>query len=257
MPRALTVNDLPAAMELSTEAGWNQTIDDWRMLIERDCEGCFGIDLEGQLAATTALVSYGTQLGWIGMVLTRERFRRRGCARALLEYALALASARGVKTLKLDATESGAPLYSSLGFIEEQAVERWQCQRPPGPGVAFELLDHEAFGADRTSLLQSLIGRGNLTTCEGAYAITRPGRIAHYLGPCVAADRAAAQNVIESAIQRGGAWFWDLPPRNSVAVEIASELGFAPVRRLVRMSRGKELRAREERVFALGGFELG
>jgi GNAT superfamily N-acetyltransferase len=251
------VDDLPAAVELSTEAGWNQTIDDWRMLIERDPEACFGIDLEGQLAATTTLVSYGTELGWIGMVLTRERFQRRGCARLLLEHTIGLANARGVQTLKLDATEFGVPLYSSLGFAEEQPVERWRCERPPMPGAVPEQLDREAFGADRSDLLHSLIGRGHLTTCDGAYAIARPGRVARYLGPCVASNRAAAQKVIEMAIQRGGVWFWDLLSRNSAAVEIAGELGFVPVRRLLRMSRGKELRARKERIFALGGFELG
>jgi GNAT superfamily N-acetyltransferase len=263
--RLLTLNDVPAAMELCAEAGWNQTSDDWRMLMERDRHACFGLDLEGALAATTTLVSYGKRLGWIGMVLTRKRFRRRGCARALLERAVELAAARGLETLKLDATELGAPLYTSLGFVEEQPVERWFCERPrgripvqEGPADAIpEQLDSHAFGADRTALLQALVGRGSLTTLDGAYAVTRPGRIARYLGPCVAEDRVAAQRVIESAISEGGAWFWDLLPGNPAAVDTALGLGFAPVRTLLRMSRGAKLQAQDENVFAIGGFELG
>jgi GNAT superfamily N-acetyltransferase len=263
--RLLTLHDVPAAMELCAEAGWNQTIDDWRMLIERDSNACFGLDLEGDLAATTTLVSYGTRLGWIGMVLTRKRFRRRGCARALLEGAVELAAARGLETIKLDATELGVPLYASLGFVEEQPVERWFCERPRGrrqvkEGLADaipEQFDSHAFGADRTALLQALVGRGSLTTLGGAYAVTRPGRIARYLGPCIAEDRVAAQRVIESAISDGGAWFWDLLPGNPAAVDTALGLGFAPVRTLLRMWRGTKLRARDENVFAIGGFELG
>src|SRR5437762_3624981 len=38
--RNLNNNDLPAAMELSTLAGWNQTADDWRMLLELAPDGC-------------------------------------------------------------------------------------------------------------------------------------------------------------------------------------------------------------------------
>jgi len=252
-------------MDLCTEAGWNQTIDDWRMLIERDRDACFGLDVGGELAATTTLVSYGRQLGWIGMVLTSERFRRRGCARFLLEHALEVAVVRGVETLKLDATAMGAPLYESLGFAVEQPVERWLRGERTGLGAAMQSaagaipgqLDTAAFGADRTGLLQSLAARSILTTCEDAYAMTRPGRMAHYLGPCVATSRAAAQRVVESATDSGGPWCWDLLPVNSAAVEVAQALGFAPARRLQRMSRGIELRARDENIFALGGFELG
>jgi len=263
--RLLTLGDLPAAMELCTEAGWNQTIGDWRMLLERDSDTCFGMDVEGELAATTTLVSYGTRLGWIGMVLTRERFRRRGYARILLEHTMEVAAARRLETLKLDAAAMGAPLYESLGFAVEQPVERWlrgECGGVPtaiphAVGTIPQKLDTQAFGVDRTALLQSLALRSRLATCEGAYAMTRPGRMARYLGPCTAADSAAAQSVIEAAIGSGGPWCWDLLPANAAAVGIAQSLGFAPVRRLQRMSRGAKLRARDDNVFALAGFELG
>jgi hypothetical protein len=38
---------------------------------------------------------------------------------------------------------------------------------------------------------------------------------------------------------------------------MARDLGFTPQRHLMRMVRGKELRAHEELIFALAGFELG
>ncbi|MDQ6676524.1 MAG: GNAT family N-acetyltransferase, partial [Acidobacteriota bacterium] len=130
-PRPLSFHDVSAAMELCEEARWNQTADDWRMLIERDQEACFGLYMEGELAATTTLVCYGKGLGWIGMVLTRERFRRRGCASLLVKHAIELAAARGIETLKMDATDMGAPIYASLGFAGEQPVERWLGEIPP------------------------------------------------------------------------------------------------------------------------------
>jgi hypothetical protein len=53
------------------------------------------------------------------------------------------------------------------------------------------------------------------------------------------------------------AWSWDLFPRNQHAVALARDLGFSPKRHLVRMARGKELRERENAIYAIAGFELG
>ena len=123
--RKLRASDIPAAMQLSAEAGWNQTAQDWRLLIELSPEGCLGIEVDGDLATTTTLLCYGKQLAWIGMVLTRGAYRGRGFARRLLTDALALADEMSIETMKLDATDQGQPLYEKLGFRCEQPVERW------------------------------------------------------------------------------------------------------------------------------------
>src|SRR5262249_8965680 len=123
--RQLKVTDVPAAIELSAEAGWNQTADDWSMLIELAPQGCLAMELDGTVVATTTLLAYGSQLGWIGMVLTRKRFQGRGLARRLLSEALNLADRMKIETVKLDATDQGKPLYEKSGFRSEQAVERW------------------------------------------------------------------------------------------------------------------------------------
>jgi hypothetical protein len=54
--RSLAASGLPAALELSEQAGWNQTADDWHMLIDLAPEGCLAIEVEGDLAATTTLL---------------------------------------------------------------------------------------------------------------------------------------------------------------------------------------------------------
>src|SRR5438445_6279395 len=123
--RLLNSRDLASAFELSTAAGWNQTVEDWAMLIELAPEGCFGIEADGWLVSTTTLVRYGQRLAWIGMVLTNAEYRGRGFARRLLAEALDRADSMGVETVKLDATDQGRPLYEKLGFEPEQAVERW------------------------------------------------------------------------------------------------------------------------------------
>src|SRR5580700_5178240 len=134
--RLLREQDIAVAAELSAEAGWNQTPDDWRMLLQLNPENCFGIDADGQLVSTATLTCYGVQLAWIGMVLTSRNYRRRGFARSLLLRAIQRADELGVESLKLDATDQGQPLYESLGFRPEQAVERWwRPQKACGAGL--------------------------------------------------------------------------------------------------------------------------
>jgi GNAT superfamily N-acetyltransferase len=260
-PRLLTAADVPAALELSTAAGWNQTAADWERMITLEPEGCFGIDDDGRLAATTTLLCFGDELAWIGMVLTHRDHQRKGLAHRLMCAALDTAQARGVRTIKLDATDQGRPLYLSLGFIDEQPIERWRAELLPRQGAASPPgtalphgLDCEAFGANRARFVEAL---GKPAACgEDGYIMTRPGTRANYIGPCVAmtSERAAELFVF---VLHGGPWFWDLLPDNRAARDLAAQFGFVRVRELVRMRSGPPIRKRDDLVWAIAGFEAG
>jgi GNAT superfamily N-acetyltransferase len=267
--RLLTEKDVAAAMELSMEAGWNQTPDDWRMLIQLDSKGCFGVEVEGQLVATTTLLCYGRLLAWVGMVLTRTEWRGRGFARNLLATALARADQLGIATVKLDATEQGQPVYEKVGFRGEQPVERWFREGSSRTGqrtVWQEILnktsldlDSEAFGADRSPLLRVLGTRSTISSTTGAYLLSRSGRVSDYIGPCVSRNREAAQRLIEARVHNSSAksWFWDVISQNREAASLAQELGFKPQRNLLRMVRGKKLSGNDSLIYAIAGFEIG
>ena len=49
-------------------------------------------------------------------VYTNPAYRRQGLARDMVQMLIDLAESRGVTEISLDATESGRPLYESLGF---------------------------------------------------------------------------------------------------------------------------------------------
>lgn len=268
--RKLETSDIPSALELSAEAGWNQTAEDWRTLVDLSADGCLAIEVDGQLASTTTLLCYGKRLAWIGMVLTTIRYRGRGFARRLLTQALQLADERHIETVKLDATDQGKPLYEKLGFRCEQPVERWW--RPGAGGTAHEsavshescgyewrALDVRAFGADRAELLAHLARNNPPLTLGNSYLFSRPGRVSSYLGPCVSEAPETARALVERALQTPGAggWSWDLLRENAQAVALAQALGFIPKRHLTRMVRGHEQRGNEQAVYAIAGFELG
>lgn len=269
--RTLGAADIVAALRLTEAAGWNQKPEDWQRVLALEPEGCFGIDCDGALAATGSVVCYGRELAWIGMVLTLPEYRSRGFARAIMERAIEYSDERGVRSIKLDATDMGRPLYLKLGFRDECVIERWvrePNERWPRP-LAYEplegatpdlALDKEAFGVDRSALLSAL-ATGRRGSIPGAgYIMSRPGRVAAFIGPCVARTPDVARRLIEWAISGYPRQqvFWDLLPDNSEALHLARELGFTPLRRLVRMVRGEDLGAgRTESVYAGAGFEYG
>lgn len=266
--RLLEWNDLGQAWNLSRLAGWNQTAEDWQLLLELAPDGCFCVEWDRTVVATATLMPYGNRLGFIGMVLTHPDYRRRGCARQLLLELLARASAIGIETLKLDATEAGEPLYRNLGFRRDQAIERWWRRgslpaKPQTRAAAADLapwfkVDGSAFGADRSSLLRKLAERGKCYANGEGFLLSRPGRTSTYLGPCRAQSRDAAADLFTRAIAQGAPeWAWDLFPANRQAVGLATELGFTPQRRLTRMVRGVPPDSNSEPGYAIAGFELG
>jgi ribosomal protein S18 acetylase RimI-like enzyme len=265
--RLLCTTDLSTAFELSTIAGWNQTENDWRMLMEFAPEGCFGIEADGTLVATTTLVFYGQRLAWIGMVLTNPEYRGRGFARTLVTHAIQFADSRGIATVKLDATDQGQHLYESLGFNAEGLIERWS-----RPGTAnlrvtagefrsdeMSSLDRTAFGTERSAMLKKLANCSQVYTGSDSYLFARAGRKTAYLGPCVAEGPPSGRRLITSGVQAhpSVAWSWDLLPQNQDAVALASELGFTRQRVLTRMVRGAPLQSRNDMIYAIAGFELG
>lgn len=234
--RSLLIEDIDDAFELSSLAGWNQTRDDWRLLLET-AEVCLAIEADGRLASTATLICYGTKLAWVGMILTHPDFRRRGYARVLMNEIMARASELRIATVKLDATDFGRNLYESFGFRTEQTVERWE----------------RCGDADETELPRERIVWGR------SYVGDRPGRQKRYLGPCAADTAGTARDLISSMLSRAPhvGWCWDLLPENRAAVQIARDFGFERVRTLTRMVWGRDLREHEEQVFAISGFELG
>ncbi len=197
--RKLTTADISGALALSTEAGWNQTADDWRMLIELSPQGCIAIEVEGEVVSTATLTCYGTKLAWIGMVLTRIKYRGRGFAMRLLKECLGLADELGIESVKLDATNLGQPLYEKLGFRAEQPVERWwRAGRedamppsvPPPSSNDWQSADQNAFGVDRSALLAMLArrhapARSTIPTCSLAQVVRFPISVR----PCAAVSQ--------------------------------------------------------------------
>jgi GNAT superfamily N-acetyltransferase len=256
--RPLTEADLDAAFALSTAAGWNQTIADWRVFL-RDGRA-WGIEADGVLASSAAVLPFGRKVAWVSMVLTLPERRGRGYATALMAHALAALDASGHRAV-LDATPLGQPVYAKLGFAPFWSFRRWRLEasggavqgvRPLRPGDWPELLalDAAANGIPRESLLRALgtrlpaVARVAITggRIEG-FALARDGRLAPQIGPVVARDGRSAQRLIAAvlaALPAGQSAVIDLADSQTELAAWLAGRGAAPQRPFTRMAVGAE-----------------
>ena len=277
--RLLTEGDIGAGMRLKELAGWNQTESDWRRLLKLDSQGCFVACIDHRVVGTATSTAYGPDLAWIGMVLVDPDYRRRGIATQLMQATLDSLRSRGVKTIKLDATPAGRPVYAALGFREEALIERWS--GTAGPAVRNECqvwqqqvrremlaLDRRAFGAERASLLDSLVAnpfveQHIIRAPDGelrGYALARQGAIACYVGPLVAIDQNAAASLLDAMLSQfvGRTVFIDINTAFQASARIVAARGFVKQRDLIRMRAGlRNSAGTSALVFAIAGPELG
>lgn len=267
---------LASAVRLSTQAGWNQTPEDWHRLIRLAPNGVKVWIADGEVRASYSIFGLGSRVAWLGMVLVDRDFRGRGLGKTLFAHALQEAGDGGQEVLGLDATELGEPIYRKSGFETVVPIVRWQGMLSPGlattPSPGFRSgftpavvdLDRRLLGEDRSALLADLAGHdGTFFRLEQgeellAYAVLRPGRTASHLGPVVATT---AENFTE--ILAGIAHTF--PGREIVcdlldptASATLSGFGLSPLRTLKRMTRPRQDRCLNGAgIWCAPGFEWG
>ena len=252
-PRALTDDDVPAALALSDEAGWNQVADDWRTML-RLGRG-FGMSgPEGRLAATSIALPYGP-IGWVSMVLVTRSERRKGRATRLVEAAVRHLEDRSIRPV-LDATPDGEAVYARKGFGRRRGLTRWQGTVGSGEGLPAGIrlagpddlgwiaaLDARAFGADRSAVLADLLARPGAPAFaaanRGGFLLGRVGRRATQLGPLSGDSEATAAALLDAALARlSGPVFVDLFDGRTGLADRLARRGFSIQRPFARMLRG-------------------
>lgn len=203
----MTGADLAAAAALTAGFGWPHRIEDLALMLSLG-EGVAADD-EGALAGTAALWTYGPAHAALGMVMVQPGLQGRGLGRRLLQAVLDRA---GPRSVALYATEAGAPLYRSLGFVAHGLVRQMQGRLAgpvaPGPEPVrpardneAALLDHEATGLDRPALLAAL-GPATVLDRGGApagFAITHRFGHGQVIGPVAAQDQEGARALLAHA----------------------------------------------------------
>ncbi|MCW5744671.1 MAG: hypothetical protein KIT36_00540 [Alphaproteobacteria bacterium] len=279
LERALHPQDAEAVWPLSIEAGWNQTVADWRFMLESG-HAIGVVEPGGRWVASALALPLGRRLFWLSMVLVTAARRRQGLGTGLLKHCLAYVESAGAAA-GLDATELGRPVYLPLGFRDLYRISRWHIERP-GPVVAppdgIELRPMTAADDDRVAAFdttRSALARGYILAHlrqrrpdlawvaqrDGdvvGFVVGRDGRSATSLGPVVADNEAVALALASRAMSvASGPFLMDAPDSHREIARWLHDSGATAPRYFIRMLRGDLAGLeREDHIFALAGAEL-
>src|SRR5262249_51792721 len=204
--RPIDASQCSAVWPLSIEAGWNQTVDDWRFMLGAGrAFGCRAAD--GRWEASALVLPVGRKVAWISMVLVTERRRRAGLGRTLLRRCIEEVRSDGA-VAGVDATELGRPGYLPLGLSDLFAIPPSHLDpgratpdatppgvmlRPIAPGdlPQLALYDRPLTGLERPAILAHLAARqpGLAWIAENGagkiagFVLARDGRMATSIGP--------------------------------------------------------------------------
>lgn len=275
--RVMTVDDLPVGLRLKEQVGWNQLEADWRRLLDLQPDGCFLAEADGVGIGSVATCRFGP-VAWVAMMIVDEAYRGRGIGKALMTRALEDLDSRGVRSVRLDATARGRPMYESLGFVAEAAIDRYRGLLPPAEGSpalpeprsaegleAAIALDREVTGTDRGRLLRRLarehpdslrvVGVGGKFA---GYLMARPGSSARQIGPCLADERAGPWLMADARSRYAGQnVLLDIPAENEPAAALVRSWGLPQIRSQSRMGRGPRVEEDLGRIWACAGPEKG
>lgn len=210
--RPMTADDLDAATELSREQLWPHREEDWEFFLSLG-EGIVA-ERNGRLIGTAMGWRFGEAMATIGMVIVSATAQGQGVGRRLME---AMIDQLGDRTIVLNATEEGLPLYLKLGFVETGRIYQHQGLAPdvplpeliPGERVrprgkadsALGALYSSASGMDRTILFDALAANSRTVVLSrdqqaGGFAMLRRFGRGWSIAPVVAPDTAGAKTLI-------------------------------------------------------------
>jgi GNAT superfamily N-acetyltransferase len=251
----MKADDIDFCMRMKDHVGWNQIPADWERFMALDPDGCFIAELDGEPVGTGTVVTYGTALAWIGMIIVDETKRRMGIGRAIMLACMEYCKEKGIEVIKLDATPLGNKLYLTLGFVEEYLMDRRE-----GRGATFSYTgvvpmtaedladviryDAEKFGVERPGVIEGYFNdypKSAFVARDGdtltGFLMIRNGKNAQQIGPWVADDAAVAEELFKAGLSAVGdnPVFFDIVAVNSNVLPLVCKYGFVHQRPFVRM----------------------
>jgi hypothetical protein len=280
----LQVMDAEAALVLSREANWNQTEEDWRLMITTgDAVGVR--NEEGRLIATGLSLPQGSDFAWLSMILVTADYQRLNIASRVMTHLIAKVQADG-QVPGLDATPAGKSVYLPLGFQPVYELSRWQATEPGWAAPAAvpagvtvvaatmddlgDILAYDSprFGGNRRDVIthllqrcpdQALLARHDVDNSLAGYVLARDGRENLQVGPVVADNEQIALDLLDRVFgSLDCAIYIDVPDTQELLSAWLKSRGFTIQRPFTRMLVGRtDPFDQPQHIFAISGPELG
>ena len=278
--RPMARRELATLVEWAAAEGWNPGLDDAEVFWATDPEGFIAAELDGELVGGGAIVSYQGRYGFMGFFIMRPEFRGRGLGNRLWQERKQrlLARLTEPRVIGMDGVFAMQGYYAKGGFVLAGRDLRYEGRgqssvEPAGivdlrqlPFATVEAYDRRHFPAPRPGFLARWIDRPGghaVGICNGdglvGYAVMRPCRIGHKIGPLFADDAGIAERLFVALSRRvpGAPVFLDVPERNPAALELARHHAMTEVFGCAKMYIGQPPSLSEHQVFGVTTFELG
>ncbi|OYZ43422.1 MAG: GNAT family N-acetyltransferase [Novosphingobium sp. 16-62-11] len=274
--RDMTGADIAAVADLCFEQQWPHREEDLQTLLS--IGSGLVAEIDGRIVGTIMAWRFGETFATLGVVIVAVAHQGRGLGRQL---ASAMIERLGDRTVLLNATEEGRPLYSRLGFAEIDTICQHQALapgqtlvplragervRPMGAADAEALaaLYNSATGMDRRILLETVLAEGStVVLCheheQKGFAVLRRFGRGWVIGPVVAPDVTGAKALIAHwlGMQSGSFCRIDVPEESRLGTWL-EDIGMPQVDRVTRMARGTApVPGDAAKVFALAAQALG
>lgn len=258
--RPFKERDIDLAYKLDMMEHWNDTRDDIKRMFSYQPGGCFIAEIDHKAVGHIFSISYG-RLGWIGLLIVKTRFRRRGVGTLLLKSVMDLLLSHKVKTIRLEAVSTIAGWYRKLGFVDEyhslrfsgfsrkMTTSSFPHVKPLKKEEITEIaeFDVQYFGADRIEVLTAL-HQDNPELCyvshKGSeivgYIMGRKAENGHRIGPwvCNPENPIVARELLIKCMEtigRDEKVYMGVPAVNKAGVEILQDFGFERYSKSIRM----------------------
>jgi ribosomal protein S18 acetylase RimI-like enzyme len=280
--RKFKVKDVDFAYNMTATEDWNVTRNDIVRVFDFEPQGCFVADVDGKAAGHVFAVAYGS-LGWIGLLIVKSDYRRRGIGSILMKKAMEYLLAQQVKTIKLDAVPEIARLYRKLGFSDEYDSLRFAGTNEhanvssisSARKVELKMIpdivrfDARYFGAERARVLGTLFAENpglSFVSYTGSnvtgYITCRKAEVGYNLGPwvCKPNKLQVAEELLLAClgkVKSSERIHVGLPSPNEHAVKLLIKHGFHQHSKSIRMNFGRKAAEEPEGIFAIAGAMKG
>lgn len=281
--RQLREQDVGFAYEMVRTEQWNVTKEDLSRLRDYEPMGCFVAEVDGAPAGHVFSVSY-QKLGWIGVLIVRDRCRRMGIGESLMLKAKRYLENIGVETIKLDAVPEISELYCKIGFANEYDSLRFHGYASRAHFGHSQNVNHfheemieriaefdaRYFGANRERVLRKLYeafpGLCFVAASKSeviGYIMCRKADCGYNLGPwvCTPENRNVATDLLTVCLKQihpTEPVYVGVPETNKLAQRVLRHFDFSQYSKAIRMSFGQKLHDEcAEGIFAVGGAMKG
>lgn len=280
--KPLLIQDIGQAIKLSDAENWNQTKKDWSLLVRNPQNICLAAFDERKVVGTATAINYENKVAWIGMVLVDHDYRGRGISKMLLSGLFE--NLKACRSIKLDATPVGKPVYQKYGFKDEYLIHRMTTFSatveilPTRTGFSPERVksndipelveyDKRVFGVKRKQLIEFLAKNDP----DNVWMLKKNGRITglvlgrkgarfHQIGPVLASNTEDAKILILKSLEKlvGRPVVVDIPDNKRELIEWLNTIGFIEQRQFIRMYQNENpYPGKSENQFLICGPEFG